>query len=95
MRMYLGCGAVGIDTGVAEIKRMYVVPGARGRGIARRMLNVLEREARAIGVRTLMLETGMRQPEAIELYSKTGYSARGPFGDYPASPMNVFFEKHL
>ena len=92
----VGCGAVRtIDTGVAEIKRMYVVPGARGRGVARRMLKVLEREARAIGVTTLMLETGTRQPEAIALYSKTGYARRGAFGDYPPSPMNVFFEKHL
>ncbi|HUP39804.1 MAG TPA: GNAT family N-acetyltransferase [Vicinamibacterales bacterium] len=92
----LGCGAVRtIGAGVAEVKRMYVVPGARGRGVARRMLEILESEARAIGVTTLMLETGTRQPEAIALYSKTGYARRGAFGDYPPSPMNVFFEKHL
>ena len=92
----LGCGAVRTTgAGVAEVKRMYVVPGARGRGIARRMLTVLEREARAIGVTMLMLETGTRQPEAIALYSKAGYARRGAFGDYPPSPMYVFFEKHL
>jgi putative acetyltransferase len=92
----LGCGAVRtIGAGVAEVKRMYVVPGARGRGIARRMLVALENEARAIGVTTLMLETGTRQPEAIALYEKTGYARRDAFGDYPPSPLNVFFEKHL
>lgn len=92
----VGCGAVRmIDAGVAEIKRMYVSPAVRGRGIARRMLEVLESEARAIGVVKLMLETGTRQPEAIALYSKTGYSRTGAFGDYPPSPLNVFFEKHL
>jgi GNAT superfamily N-acetyltransferase len=92
----VGCGAVRtIDTGIAEIKRMYVAPGVRGRGIAKRMLKVLEREARAIGVTKLLLETGTRQPEAIALYSKNGYSPTGAFGDYPPSPMNVFFEKRL
>jgi GNAT superfamily N-acetyltransferase len=92
----VGCGAVRtIDTGVAEIKRMYVLPDVRGRGIARRMLEFLENEARAIGVTTLMLETGTRQPEAIALYEKTGYVLRDAFGDYPPSPLNVFFEKHL
>ena len=92
----VGCGAVRtIGAGVAEIKRMYVVPNVRGRGIARRMLDVLESEARAIGVTMLMLETGTRQPEAIALYEKTGYSLRGPFGEYPPSPLNVFFEKRL
>ena len=92
----VGCGAVRtIDTGVAEIKRMYVLPDVRGRGIARRMLEFLENEARAIGIQKLMLETGTRQPEAIALYSKTGYSPAGAFGEYPPSPLNVFFEKHL
>jgi GNAT superfamily N-acetyltransferase len=92
----VGCGAVRvIDAGVAEIKRMYVVPRVRGRGIARRMLERLEGEARALGVTKLMLETGTQQPEAIALYSNTGFSPTGPFGDYPPSPLNVFFEKHL
>jgi len=92
----VGCGAVRvIAAGIAEIKRMYVVPSVRGRGIARRMLEMLEGEARALGVTKLMLETGTQQPEAIALYSKTGFSLTGPFGDYPPSPLNVFFEKHL
>lgn len=92
----VGCGAVRmIDADVGEIKRMYVLPNVRGRGIARRMLQVLENEARAIGVATLMLETGTRQPEAIALYEKTGFSPRGPFGEYPPSPLNVFFEKRV
>ena len=71
----VGCGAVRvIDSGVAEIKRMYVLPDVRGRGIARRMLEALEREARSLGVAKLLLETGTRQPEAIALYSKAGFS---------------------
>jgi putative acetyltransferase len=94
--MPVGCGAVRlIDADVAEIKRMYVLPNVRGRGIARRMLEVLENEARALGVTKLLLETGTRQPEAIALYSKTGFSPTDPFGEYPPSPLNVFFEKRL
>ena len=50
---------------------------------------------RALGVTKLLLETGTRQPEAIALYSTTGYSPTGPFGEYPPSPLNVFFEKRL
>ena len=92
----VGCGAVRvIDSGVAEIKRMYVLPDLRGRGIARRMLEALEREARSLGVTKLLLETGTRQPEAIALYSKAGFSPTDPYGEYPLSPLNVFFAKRL
>ena len=92
----VGCGAVRvIDSGVAEIKRMYVLPDLRGRGIARRMLEALEGEARSLGVTKLLLETGTRQPEAIALYSKAGFFPTDPYGEYPPSPLNVFFEKRL
>jgi putative acetyltransferase len=92
----VGCGAVRlIEPRVAEIKRMYVLPDRRGCGIARRILEVLEREARSLGVTKLRLETGTRQPEAIALYSRTGYVPSDPFGEYPSSPLNVFFEKRL
>lgn len=92
----VGCGAVrSIEEGAAEIKRMYVAPGFRQRGVARRVLEALEQEARNLGVTRLLLETGSRQPEAIALYEKAGYVVRGPFGEYDASPLNVFFEKHL
>jgi len=92
----VGCGAVRmIASGAAEIKRMYVLPDRRGRGIARRLLEALEREARLLGVTKLLLETGTRQPEAIALYSKMGFSPTDPYGEYPPSPLNLFFEKRL
>ena len=92
----VGCGAVRmLDDGTAEIKRMYVAPAFRQRGVARRVLETLEREARELGLTRLMLETGTRQPEAIALYESAGYVARGPFGEYDASPLNMFFEKRL
>ena len=59
------------------------------------MLEALEREARSLGVTKLLLETGTRQPEAIALYSKAGFSPTDPYGEYPPSPLNVFFEKRL
>ena len=92
----VGCGAVRvIGDGMAEIKRMYVTPEWRQRGVARRVLDALETEARALGVTRLLLETGTRQPEAIALYTKAGYVERDGFGDYPPSPLNVFMEKRL
>lgn len=92
----MGCGAVRlIGDGVAEIKRMYVIPEWRQRGVARRILDDLERAARDLGVTRLLLETGTRQPEAIALYAKAGFTPRESFGDYPPSALNVFMEKPL
>ena len=92
----IGCGAVRlIDSRPAEIKRMYVVPGMRGRGIARQVLDALELEARRLRAARLLLETGTRQPEAIALYTRAGFSETGPFGEYRPSPLNTFMEKAL
>src|SRR5690606_36548283 len=63
----------GYSDGDAEIKRMYVVPEARGRGYARRILAELEDDARAAGRVRMVLETGTKQPESIELYESSGY----------------------
>lgn len=66
--------------GDAEVKRMYVVPAARGRGYARALLAELERTAAAAGRRRMVLETGTRQPEAIGLYASSGYHPMPGFG---------------
>ena len=92
----VACGAVRlIAKDAAEIKRMYVAPASRRCGVARRVLDALEAEARKLGVTRVLLETGPRQPEAIALYEKAGYVPTQPFGEYEASPLNVFFEKRL
>lgn len=92
----VGCGAVRrIDGDACEIKRMYVEPQMRGLGIARRMLERLENEARKLGASRLLLETGTRQPEAIALYTTAGFSPTAPYGDYRPSPLNAFFEKRI
>lgn len=92
----VGCGAVRLlESSIAEIKRMYVVPDLRGRGIATRVLDALEGEARLLRVERLLLETGTRQPEAIAMYAKAGFLPTEPFGEYRPSPLNVFLEKRL
>ncbi|MFE2584141.1 GNAT family N-acetyltransferase [Streptomyces sp. NPDC059378] len=72
----------GNEDGDAELKRMFVVADARGRGLARRMLAALEEDARAVGRVRMVLETGVKQPEAIALYSSSGYEPCVKFGFY-------------
>ena len=95
----LGCGALrGLGDGAAEVKRMYVVPAARGRGVSRAVLCALEDAARARGWTTLRLETGPRQPEAIGLYTSPGYRPVEAFGAYVGDPDaedSLFFERVL
>ena len=70
---------------VGELKRMYVAPDVRGRGIGRALLIRLEAEARALGLTQLVLETGTRQTEALALYRRAGFSEISPYGEYAAS----------
>ncbi|MET9886577.1 GNAT family N-acetyltransferase [Streptomyces sp. NPDC006430] len=72
----------GYADGDAELKRMYVVPEARGLGLARRILAELESDARAAGRVRMALETGDQQPEAIALYLSAGYTPSEKFGHY-------------
>ncbi len=90
-----GCAAVVLRTTHGELKRMYVQPAARGAGLARQILQVLEDAARARGCPQLLLETGPYQPEALAFYAGRGYVRRGPFGDYADHPLSVFMGKQL
>lgn len=90
-----GCGGVQLYDDYAEIKRMYVRPAFRGRGLARLMLNQLVAYAASRGIERARLETGIHQREAIGLYEAEGYRCIPPFGDYVDDPLSVFFEKHL
>ncbi|MFE3648479.1 GNAT family N-acetyltransferase [Streptomyces sp. NPDC059152] len=74
--------ASGYAAGDAEIKRMFVVPTARGRGLARLILAALETDARAAGRLRMVLETGTEQPEALALYASSGYALVAKFGHY-------------
>ena len=83
------------EDGDAELKRMYVVPHARGRGLARAMLAELERSARAAGRLRAILETGTAQPEAIALYETSGYEEIRKFGVYRGDDDSRCFGKIL
>jgi len=71
---------------VVEIKRMYVVPSMRRRGLARRLLTELERDAAAAGASQVVLMTGTAQPQALAMYAAAGYRAVEPFGLYAGYP---------
>ncbi|GAA0812445.1 GNAT family N-acetyltransferase [Spirilliplanes yamanashiensis] len=92
----VACGAVQrLDGDVAELKRMYVRPAYRGRGIARNLLTALEEYALAGGHTTLRLETGTYLPAAISLYRSSGYRPIPVYGEYVGNPYSVCFEKRL
>lgn len=80
---------------VAEIKRMYVVPSARNTGVASALLKALEDTARENGVRRMILETGLAQPEAMALYTKRGYEKIPNYGYYKDEPDCVSFGRDL
>ena len=92
----VACGAwQPLEPGVAELKRMYVRPAFRGRGIARQLIVALEEEALADGRPVLRLETGTYLPAAIGLYRSAGYVPIPVFGEYVGNPFSVCFEKSL
>ncbi|WP_256106065.1 GNAT family N-acetyltransferase [Streptomyces sp. ODS05-4] len=88
-------GDEGYSDGDAELKRMYVVPQARGLGLARRILAALEADARAAGRTRMVLETGDMQPEAIALYTSSGYTPCPKFGYYRDYASSRCFAKPL
>ncbi|MDO8212791.1 GNAT family N-acetyltransferase [Conexibacter sp. CPCC 206217] len=90
----VGCGGVRtLAPGLGEVKRMYVVPGARRRGIARRILGELEQAARELGHTRVRLDTNAVQPEAVALYHACGYTE---IADYNGNPFAThWYEKQL
>jgi putative acetyltransferase len=93
--MAVGCGALQRHgDGSAEVKSMFVIPEARGRGIGRAILETIE-AALPGHVAALRLETGIKQEAAIRLYEAAGFCRRGPFGSYRDDPLSVFMEKPL
>jgi putative acetyltransferase len=94
----VGCGGIAFDDGFAELKRMYVRPTMRGKGVVQALLTRLEQEARARGVKRLTLETGDVLHAAMRVYERWGFTRCAPFGDYvglpaPTIARSVFFEK--
>ena len=92
----VGCGAIreySADT--MEVKRMYTLPGNRGKGIASLILIELEKWTIELGYEKCILETGIRQPEAIALYKKFGYQLIPSYGQYANVANSLCFEKPL
>lgn len=79
----------------AELKRMFVVQAQRRRGLSRQMLQALEDSARQAAVQRMILITGTKQPEAMELYATSGYAVIPDFGHYAGYPEARFYGKPL
>lgn len=92
----LACGAIKeFDTDTVEVKRMYVKPTARRKGIAKQLLQQLEQWAKELGYKKCVLETGKRQIEAVQFYSKCNYKKISNYGPYKDIANSVCFEKWL
>lgn len=92
----VGCGAFKLfEETVVEIKRMYVQPQHRGKGIAAQILQALEQWAKQEGFSACVLETGLNQPEAIGLYEKTGYKRTPNYGQYAGVDISICMRKEL
>lgn len=92
----IGCGAIKqYDEYTMEIKRMYVVPKYRGNGVASGVLSDLEKWSQELNFNRCILETGIKQPEAIGLYQKSGYAPIPNYGQYADVESSVCFEKIL
>ena len=92
----VGCGAFReIDSNTVEIKRMFVLPDYRGKGIASIILSQLELWVSQLNYTQTILETGINQPEAIALYKKMGYSITQNYGQYANMENSVCMKKVL
>lgn len=96
----VGCASLraareGYPEGSGELKKVWVDPVARGSGAARALLRAIEDGARAAGLRSVVLQTGIRQPEAVTLYLSTGYRPVAPFGPYRDDVLSLLFAKDL
>jgi putative acetyltransferase len=92
----VGCGAIRLlDPTTAEVKRMYVEPERRGKGVGWAVLASLEAAARQLGAQRVVLETGVHQVAAILLYRRAGFEQVDCWGEYASSPTSICFAKNL
>lgn len=90
----IGCGGlVQVDEETCEVKRMFVEPYSRGRGVAKLILMELEKHAKENGFKIVQLETGKHQPEAIIMYEHNGYKRIPCFRQYEGNPHSHCYEK--
>ncbi len=95
-KVAVGCGAIKpFDAQTMEVKRMFVLPNYRGKGIAAKVLKELEIWAKELDFSACVLETGVKQPEAIALYKKCGYQITDNYGQYKGIDNSICFNKNL
>jgi len=92
----IGCGAIrDYAPGIMEVKRMYTLEDQRGKGVATKILNELEKWAAEMFCNKCVLETGKRQPDAVELYKKRGYKVIPSYGQYVHIENSLCLEKDI
>ena len=92
----VGCGAIKkFDNSTVEVKRMFVSLDNRGTGVAQKILQELETCAKELGYKKCILETGVRQVEAVKFYKKCGYKIIPNYGQYQGMENSICFEKKI
>jgi|TARA_B110000503_G_scaffold5130_1_gene6872 putative acetyltransferase len=92
----VGCGAIKkFDNNTVEVKRMFVCQEKRGSGVAQEMLQELETWAKELGYQECILETGIRQVEAVRFYKKCNYKIIPNYGQYKKMENSICFKKRL
>ncbi len=94
----VACGAIVMQEGnppYGEIRRLYVKPSYRGKGLSRRIMQILLHHAGEQQIPLIRLETGPKQTESISLYENLGFNRCGPFGNYCENPQSLFMELGL
>jgi GNAT superfamily N-acetyltransferase len=92
----VACGAIKeYNANIVEVKRMFTLPDKRGKGIASLVLKELEKWASELSYNKCVLETGKRQPDAVQLYQKNGYKVIPNYGQYAGIENSICFEKEL
>ncbi len=91
----IACGGLQSYPGFGELKRFYVTPEARGTGAAAAVMEAIEKEAHALGLPLLRLETGKFQEAAIRFYKRHAFTPCPRFGAYPANTSSVYLEKRI
>lgn len=92
----VGCGAIkDFSAQAMEVKRMYVLPECRGKGIASTILAELEKWTKELGYKRCVLETGKKQVDAVSLYKKSGYNVITNYGQYLNIDASICFEKFI
>jgi putative acetyltransferase len=92
----VACGAIKkIDDTTMEVKRMFTLPNFRNNGLATTLLRALESWAKEMGCQFCILETSIRQPDAIALYKKNGYSVTENYGQYLGVKESLCFKKRI